>query len=369
MLATGGSRNAVAAGTEGELLAGSTVRASILKRPSPRFARVVILAATLALAGDTVYRTVARIGYLNREECILYRALPGMGFLIFEHLVETGLIALVGTFVAILLARQLHRFPRLFPARPIAAFLYGAALPLCSCAAVPLLYAMRGKRDERTTLAFVLAAPLLSPSIIVLSFALMGTAYGVLRIAASFVLVMATAHVVPLVMKRRAGRAEPSACASYADVQGPACTGSCAPARGDVYLETLAVFRSILPYLLLAGTLSIAFDLLKPERWLEAGSLPGGGLGSTLGGALVVLVGIPLYLCHGTEVLLLRPLVHHGVSLGTAVGFSLTSTGVCLTSLAMLGRFLGRRATIVLAGSVLFTALALGFAIDRLVAF
>jgi len=355
--------------SEREFLAGLTIRASILKRPSRNFARAAVFAATLALTVDTVYRTVARIGYLNREECILYRAFPGMGFLVFEHLVETGLIALVGTFVAILLARQLHRFPRLFPANPIAAFLYGAALPLCSCAAVPLLYAMRGKRDERTTLAFVLAAPLLSPSIIVLSFALMGTAYGVLRIAASFVLVMATAHVVPLVMKRRAGRAEPSACASYADVQGPACTGSCAPARGDVYLETLAVFRSILPYLLIAGTLSIAFDLLKPERWLEAGSLPGGGLGSTLGGALVVLVGIPLYLCHGTEVLLLRPLVHHGVSLGTAVGFSLTSTGVCLTSLAMLGRFLGRRATIVLAGCVLFTALALGFVIDRLVAF
>jgi len=328
-------------------------------------ARAALLGAAGVLAVDAIYRTITHISYVNRDQCFLYRALPGVGFLVFEHIVEVGLIALVGTYVAILLARWVQRFPRLFPSNPLIAFAYGAVLPLCSCAAVPLLYALRGKRDERTVLAFVLSAPLLSPHIVVLSFALLGATYGALRIAAAFALVMIVAHVVPLVARLGAAHSRPQGGLFAPAAAEPLCAGDCGLAQDDAGLETFAVFRGLLPYLLIGGGLSIGLDLLQPERWLAGGHLPVGGLAGTLGGVLLVLVGVPLYLCHGTEVLLLRPLVEHGVTLGTAVAFSLTSTGVCVTSLAMLARFLGRRRTIAFAACVLLTSLALGFVIDR----
>jgi uncharacterized membrane protein YraQ (UPF0718 family) len=47
-------------------------------------------------------------------------------------------------------------------------------------------------------------------------------------------------------------------------------------------------------------------------------------------------------------VLLLKPLTCSGLSIGTSLAFSLTSTSICITSILMLVQFMGRRATLVL---------------------
>ncbi|MBW1891371.1 MAG: hypothetical protein JRI93_12820 [Deltaproteobacteria bacterium] len=62
-----------------------------------------------------------------------------------------------------------------------------------------------------------------------------------------------------------------------------------------------------------------------------------------------IIVGIPIYLCHGAEILLLRPLIHQGgFSDGAMIAFSLASTSICMTFLIILFRFLGKRPTVIL---------------------
>ena len=79
----------------------------------------------------------------------------------------------------------------------------------------------------------------------------------------------------------------------------------------------------------------------------------------------VILAGIPLYFCNGAEVLILRPLIHHGgFSLGAAVAFSLTSTAICITSFVMILKFLGRKLTALLAVHIVVVALAISYLID-----
>lgn len=105
------------------------------------------------------------------------------------------------------------------------------------------------------------------------------------------------------------------------------------------------MFRSIFPFILLAGAASIAFDLFGPKT---------GGFaikyGNTLlGNFIVVLLGIPVYLCNGADVLLLRPLLQHSeIYLGTAIAFSLTTTSLCISSIVLLSKFLGLKHTVVL---------------------
>jgi len=318
-------------------------RSGIWKR---NLIRSSLIASILLWAADIVYRAAGDISYINRQKCILFRILPRPGFLIYEYLFETLVIVFVGTFIAVILARQFSKLRRFLPNNPATAFLYGSLIPVCSCAAIPLLSSMKGKMKFSTTMSFVLAAPLLSPYIIVLSFSVLGFRYGVLRILSSFVLVMLTAMVLgaferkgePIDMSRMAG-----------------CSRSCGPRETDAYLQTFAIFKGLLPFLLVAGALGVALEYFGTRDLILHGMF-GGGAGSILAW---ILVGVPLYFCNGAEVLFLRPLMNHGFPMGTGIAFSLTSTAICTTSVAMLFRMIGSRLTFILIGCVVAVSLGL----------
>ena len=124
-----------------------------------------------------------------------------------------------------------------------------------------------------------------------------------------------------------------------------------------MYFQTLAVFKGLLPFLLLAGALGVALEYFG-TRDIMLSSVFGGGPGTVL---LWIAVGVPLYFCNGAEVLFLRPLMSHGFPMGTGIAFSLTSTVICTTSIAMLLRMIGARLTVILIGCVV--AISLGLAL------
>lgn len=313
-----------------------------------------LVASVLVWAGDTGYKLFKDISYVNREQCVLFRSLPRPGFLVFEYFIETIVITFVGIFIAVWLSRQFLRYRRLFPRNPLTAFAYGSTLPVCSCGVIPLVTSMRGRLGFTTLMALVISAPILSPYIIVLSFTVLGPVYGLLRIGSALVLTMTTAGVLGLVYRER----DLPAVAAAAG-----CSKQCAPGDEDIYLETLAIFRRLLPYLAVAGALGVALEYLGPRQFLLRGGFAE-GLPEL---AIWTLVGVPLYFCNGAEVLFLRPLVNHGFPLGTAISFSLTSTSVCVTSIAMLLKVIGTRLTVVMVAWVTAVSFALALLINLLV--
>jgi uncharacterized membrane protein YraQ (UPF0718 family) len=306
-------------------------------------------------AADIVYKIVNNISYVNRERCILYRILPGTGFIVFEYLLETLIIVFVGTFVAVWLGRKFLKLRRFLPQNPVTAFVYGSLIPVCSCAAIPLLSSMRGKLRFPTTMSFILAAPLLSPYIIVLSFSVLGPTYAILRIASSFVLVMVTAVILGIA--QRDGRMPEMR------PVGGACDKQCGVVENDIYVETLVIFRGLLPFLVIAGAIAVALEHMGSRDVLLQGWF-GGGAREVL---VWIMVGVPLYFCNGAEVLFLRPMMSHGFPVGTGIAFSLTSTAICTTSIAMLLRMMGTRLTVVLVASIIGVCLGLALLLNSVV--
>ncbi|MFZ1947509.1 MAG: permease [bacterium] len=352
-----------------------------------------LVASAVFWGADTVYKLAKDITYVNREQCVLFRALPKPAFVLFEYFFETLVIVFVGTFIAVWLARQFLRFRRFFPTNPVTAFLYGALLPVCSCGVIPLVAAMKGRLKLPTVIAFIMAAPVLSPYIIALSFSVLGPTYGLLRILSAFVLTMACACVAGLVERKWpvTGLAVPAAGAEesggaleaayvlpqsgllgptsgngwarrrMAALAGAACSGKCPGAPvGDIYLEAFSLFRKLLPYLVVAGLFGVGLEYLGPRNFLMRGGF-GSGVGEI---AIWALVGVPLYFCNGADVFFLRPLVSHGFPLGTAIAFSLTSTAVCITSLVMLFKLIGGRVTAALAISVPAVSISLALLLN-----
>lgn len=303
---------------------------------------------------DFAYKTVNDISYLTREKCILYRMVPKLWFLVFEYFIELLLIVVVGIFLAALLEAYFSKYRRFYPRNTISAFICASLLPFCACTTIPLIGPMREKLGFRTVITFIVAAPLLSPYIILLSFAVLGVSYGILRIISAFVL----AYTSGLVLEFFYAKAETDGRTAF----GACNPGLCYSDNPDIYLRTYDILRRLLPFLVAAGVMGIVIEMAAPTKYLANHQIPN----NLIGILLVTLAGLPIYFCNGAEVPFLRPLIHQsGLSIGTAITFSLASTSVCITSFAMLIKFIGKRLAIILVANLIVGTVLIGFLINQ----
>ncbi len=305
----------------------------------------------LFLLSDFIYKTIQNINYLNRSKCFVYKFFPKVGFLFFEYFVELSILVFIGVFVATLLEKYFMRYKKFFPANPITAFIYASMLPVCACAAIPMLKTMQEKMKLRTLVTFLVAAPLLNPYIILLSVSALGVTYGILRVVASFILAVSAGYMLDFFHEKNTIKAENlNICNTSACMQN------------DIYLKTCSIFKSIIPYLVIGGLIAIGIDLASSKAMSLASMINN----SFFGNLMVVIIGIPFYFCNGTDVLLLKPLLCSGVSVGTGIAFSLTSTAICITSILLLFKFMGKRLTFLLIGHIIAVALLLSQTINSI---
>ncbi len=236
------------------------------------------------------------------------------------------------------------------------AFGLAAVLPVCSCGVIPIAKTMieRGGTGARDGLVFLATAPLLSPIIISLAFTLLGGSYLVLRVVSSLVLALAVALIVrPLL-------------SSPAETPGAACTPSpaCAAAPGaggSVLLAAWRMLTGLIRYVLFGVVLGSLFTAALPADYV--GAILQSGVASM---AAVVVVGVPINMCAGEEILLSAPLSGMGLTMGHALAFALASTGICMSSVPLLLNVLGRRATLVMVAIYLVVPFLIGLIVNAL---
>jgi uncharacterized membrane protein YraQ (UPF0718 family) len=111
--------------------------------------------------------------------------------------------------------------------------------------------------------------------------------------------------------------------------------------------------------LLLAGLITS----MVPEAWFS--SYLGGGLGSML---IMLAVGIPLYICATASTPIAAALILKGVSPGAALVFLLAGPATNVTSLTVLFKVLGKRATAIYLTAIAVFAVLFGLLLDRVYA-
>jgi uncharacterized membrane protein YraQ (UPF0718 family) len=246
-------------------------------------------------------------------------------------------------------SRKLKRF---FPRNQALAFVYGAVLPVCSCGAIPLIEVMKQRCPLRVIITFVVAAPLLNPYIVILSVSMMGLTYCLVRIAAAFALAVSVGWLVEFIgrrfLKTELGKYE-------------VCESSCTIFTQDVFVKTLLVTRKVLPYILVGGLITLSLELLNPKQALSFFSFSNPWISMLI----MLAIGLPFYVCNGADIVLLKPLLSFtDLSLGSSMVFSLTASAVCISSIALLSKFLGRPLTILLVACIAAMALVIGGVIN-----
>lgn len=254
--------------------------------------------------------------------------------------------------------------------RPVfKAALFGIPLPLCSCGVLPAAVALKKQgANNGATAAFLISTPESGIDSIAVSYALLDPIMTVARPLAAFFTAIAAGTSENLLRPPLPG---PTTADSSCVIDGCGGGADCSPvdeaSRHSLGAKLLTGMRYALGELWgeLAGwfflglLLAGAISALVPDT-LISGYLSG-GLGSMF---LMLIFGIPLYICATASTPIAAALILKGVSPGAALVFLLAGPATNLATLTVLANLLGRRTTMVYLTAIAVGAILCGLALD-----
>jgi uncharacterized membrane protein YraQ (UPF0718 family) len=250
------------------------------------------------------------------------------------------------------------------------ASLMGIPIPLCSCGVLPAAAALKkqGANNGAVT-SFLISTPESGVDSIAITYALMDPIMTVVRPVAAFV----TAFTAGI-SENLLGRPDTSR-PIVPDLSCPVdgcCDGqNCRPEvhrnhhsfgekiRAGLRFAFTDVWGDLAVWFLFGLLLSGIITVMIPESVFSR--YMGGGFGSML---IMLGVGIPIYICATASTPIAATLILQGVSPGAALVFLMTGPATNVTSLTVLTRVLGRRATAVYLASIAICAVGFGLLVD-----
>jgi uncharacterized membrane protein YraQ (UPF0718 family) len=235
----------------------------------------------------------------------------------------------------------------------VLAALIGAVSPICMYGTVPLIAAFGRKGVPQYLLAaFMVSSILINPNLLVYSFVL-GVPMALIRLAACLAAGILAGILAHYFFKRNMlfrfeGFAEP-------EHRNHGMSGFKMLARD--------IRRGILktaPYFLAGIFLTALFDRYFPKDWIVQlfGSNKGFGV------LLAASLGVPVYVCGGGTIPLLKAWLEAGMSPGSALAFMITGPATKLTNLSAVKMILGMKNFILYIAFMLGWALVTGFGVD-----
>jgi uncharacterized membrane protein YraQ (UPF0718 family) len=250
------------------------------------------------------------------------------------------------------------------------AALFGIPLPLCSCGVLPAAASIRkqGANNGATT-AFLIATPESGVDSIAITYALLDPFMTIARPVVAFVTAMTAGVTVNLLDPPEAGTVPSAAASCPVD---NCCDGvDCSPEEHRGHHPLRERFAAGLRYaftelwedlagwfmtgILLAGLIAA----VVPDEIVTTHF--GGGLKTML---LMLVVGIPLYICATASTPIAAALIMKGVSPGAALVFLLAGPATNVTSLSVLAGILGKRAAAIYLFSIAVISVLGGLALD-----
>ncbi|MBU0678667.1 MAG: permease [Verrucomicrobia bacterium] len=237
------------------------------------------------------------------------------------------------------------------------ASLFGVPLPLCSCGVIPVAASLRRHGATKgATAAFLLSTPQTGVDSILATYALLGPVYAVFRPVAALLSGILCGTVVDCV--------DPGPAGAKVDACTDAC---CSTAAGQGRVRRIVQYgfvtlpedigRALLAGILISGLMTafIGQDFL-------AGYL-GSGLIAMF---LMVLVGIPIYVCSTASIPIAFSLMHAGISPGAALVFLVAGPATNAAAIATIWKVLGRKTAVVYLATVVVTAIGSGLLLDKI---
>ncbi len=241
----------------------------------------------------------------------------------------------------------------------------GVPLPLCSCGVIPAAVALRRRGASRgATASFLISTPETGVESILLTYGLLGPFMAIVRPVAAFITSATAGTLVNSIDDTEEAPAEPA----------PTC-GCCSgeakePKEGFIaraWNSTRYVFSDVLgdigKWLIIGVVISGVILAVLPQDFFAD------VLGSSWATMLVMLViGLPLYICASASTPVAAALILKGVSPGAALVLLMVGPATNITTIAIVAKEMGKRAAAFYIGSIVVCSLAIAVVVDLLIA-
>jgi len=242
----------------------------------------------------------------------------------------------------------------------VKASLFGVPLPLCSCGVMPVALSLKeAGAGNGAAVSFLISTPQTGIDSIAITYSLMGPVFAIIRPIAAFLSGVLGGTAVNIFggPEQRAQEAHCSCCAS----EKPAATNK---PRGNVFVRALEFGFLHLPKetgrAMLIGLFAAALiTALVPDDFFT--SHVSSGFTMLL---VMVLVGIPIYVCSSASVPIAVALLIKGISPGAALVFLMTGPASNAASYVVMWKQFGARCAVLYFFSVVVSALAAGMIVD-----
>lgn len=246
----------------------------------------------------------------------------------------------------------------------------GAPLPICSCGVLPTVISLRrsGASREAST-SFLVATPETGVDSVALSYAMLGPFMAISRPIAA----ISSAIITGLLMKFLPPEAD--------NAQNPEETDDCCSSHccGDkdkphnhshssptfigrtvngISYALVEIFEDVALWLLVGLVLAAAtLTWVPPEALADYGQ----GISAMV---IMVLVGIPMYICATSSTPVAASLLLAGVSPGAAMVFMLAGPATNIATLGVVRREMGNKGVGLYLGGIIISAIAAGLLTD-----
>ncbi|HJH32830.1 MAG TPA: permease [Methanosarcinaceae archaeon] len=249
----------------------------------------------------------------------------------------------------------------------------GVPLPLCSCGVVPTAISLKKRGATRgATVSFLISTPQTGVDSVAITYALLDPIMTIFRPIATFVTAVSAGILDNLLIKDKSSAPsilqtiplavpKDNTTCSCGDCSIPAPQGDSFSQRayGGIkyaFVELLGdISKWLIVGIIIAGIVSYAI----PGRLIT--SYLGGGIGSML---IMLVVGIPLYICATASTPLAAAFMAKGMSPGTAFVFLLAGPATNSATITIVAKFLGKRSAALYLISIGAFSIAFGLLLD-----
>lgn len=247
------------------------------------------------------------------------------------------------------------------------AAIFGAPLPLCSCGVLPAAIGVRRSgASKEATVSFLISTPETSIDSIAVTYALMGPVMAIYRpiaaLVSAIVTGMMTLLVDDLVTKQHAEPESSNCCSSKSP-----CCGETLEEQPSRLFQALRfggaeLMDDISKWLFIGIVTAGVITTIVPPGWLAQW---GSGL---LAMIIMLLVGVPMYICASASTPIAASLLLTGVSPGTVLVFLLVGPATNIAGIMLVNKELGSRVTAVYLLGISVVSIAMGMLLDWMLA-
>ncbi len=232
--------------------------------------------------------------------------------------------------------------------------LFGIPLPICSCGVIPVATSLKNSGASRgATISFLISTPQVGADSFMITYSLLGWVFGVFRIVSSLITALVAGILVNLVGK--------DGDAPFFVTSAPVMKAQTMAQRARSmpgYVE-YTLLGSIADRLIIGIVLAALISIAIPDHFFQD------YLNSDfLSMLLMLVIGIPMYVCASASTPIAAALIMKGISPGAALIFLLTGPATNIIGISAVHKIVGRTSTLLYLAVISIGSLLLGYGLN-----